>query len=153
MSLVTTIALASSCCPFESMLRVPHLPACLSNVFFWLWNASVGATQSFPSPLIEEESTFILHGPWGEEAGPSAGQPRAHTDIISCLSVQQYRLFPDHKCQCPAGQLWSWPPTALQPPQGHIQVKAITSLRLKLLNLPQGPQMLSVSLWPLTCPT
>lgn len=143
MSLVTTIAPASSCCSFESMLRVPHLPACLSSVFFCLWNA-----QSFPSPLIEEESAFILHGLWGEEAGPSAGQLRAHTDITSCLSVQQYRLFPDHKCQCPAGQLWSWPPTALQPPQGHIQVKAITSLRLKQLNLPQGPQMLSVSLWP-----
>lgn len=110
---------------------------------------------SFPFDWRREHIHFARTLGWGGGAfgGAAASAHRYIYIYISCLSVQQYRLFPDHKCQCPAGQLWSWPPTALQPPQGHIQVKAITSLRLKLLNLPQGPQMLSVSLWPLTCPT
>lgn len=113
------------------------------------------ATQSFPSPLIEadEKKSLIVLGLEGEEAGPLGVSFQIHADITSCLSRRGYGLIPGHMCQCPTGRLWSWVPTALLLPQGQIQVKAITSLRLKLLNpLHQRPQMLLAALWPLTCP-
>lgn len=116
----------------------------------------MGAPQSLPSSLIEDVwgvgGVFLL---WllGEGMELLEEQLWAHSDITSCLSVQQHRLIPDRERRCPAGQLWSWPPSALQPPQSRIRVKAVSSLKLKLPNLPQGPQMLLVSLWPLTCRT
>lgn len=78
------------------------------------------------------------------------GQLLAHTDITSCFSRKAHRLISSHMCQCPAGRLWSWLPTALLPPKGQIQVKAIISLTLKPLNpFCQKGEMLLAALWPL----
>lgn len=51
-----------------------------------------------------------------------------------------------------AGWLWSWIPSVLLPPLGRIEVKAITSLRLKQLNPPftgyQKCNWVTLDFWP-----
>lgn len=108
------------------------------NNFLTLWSKLVGGKKS---PYCA--------GTLGWRGWTLGGKLLAHTDITSCLSRRGYRLIPSHMYQCPAGRLWSWLPTGLLSPQGQIQVKAITSHRLKLLNpLHQGPEMLLAALWP-----
>lgn len=113
------------------------------------------ATQSFPFPFDRSwwEKKSHCAGTLGWRGCTPGGQLQTHACITSYLSRRGYRLIPGHMCQCPAAWLWSRLPTASLPPQGQIQVRAITSLRLKPLSpFHQGLQMLLAAPWPLTYP-
>lgn len=111
-------------------LSVLHLPAPVSSLLLFLFNASMGVTSHsiisflFDRSWWKKKKSPYCAGTLGWRGWAPRGQLQAHTDITSCLSRRRYKLIPSHMCQCPAGWLWSWLPTALLLPPGSDTTEA-----------------------------